>query len=345
MRILLEIFSRNDEILQIKRALQSLGHEVITIYEDSYRETCPYYQKKLDQIGVHTFRKRYEQEWIQRLHRMVEEFLPDAALFINLPTEMMKPSDLARIRARTKTICYFVDGISSNPDLYDYYALLDHIYVFEEQDVKYLKERRHIAAQYMPVGYNEAYAPICAVPMMDVIFIGSPFHHRLRLLERVSAAAARADWKLRIYGPFYDGRYPWKRLLFRRQYPYIMRYLMNGAVPPEEAARLYASSKICLNIHDVRHGSPNPRTFEILAVGAFELIDARVSYGGLLSPGEDLAVYEDAEDLMEKICYYLVHDDERRQIAVKGQCTTRPLSMKNILHAIMCGGTLKDIGA
>lgn len=61
LKILLGIFSRNDDILQIQTSLERLGHEVIPIYTDNYRQICPYYKKKLDKLGVHFFKKRYEE--------------------------------------------------------------------------------------------------------------------------------------------------------------------------------------------------------------------------------------------------------------------------------------------
>ena len=85
-----------------------------------------------------------------------------------------------------------------------------------------------------------------------------------------------------------------------------------------KSATLYSKTKICLNIHDGRHKSPNPRTFEILATGTFELIDERESYGGLLQEGRDLIQFRDVEDLLFKIDYYLLHEDEREAIAASG---------------------------
>lgn len=45
MKVLLIIFSINEQILHIKKNLQSLGCEVECIYSDSYQQVCPYYMK------------------------------------------------------------------------------------------------------------------------------------------------------------------------------------------------------------------------------------------------------------------------------------------------------------
>ena len=96
-----------------------------------------------------------------------------------------------------------------------------------------------------------------------------------------------------------------------------MKYLYNGRIAPECTASLYARSKICLNIHLPAHKGVNPRTFEIMATGSFQIIDEREDYAGL-APGQDLAVFHSTEDLIEKISYYLAHEEERERIAAHG---------------------------
>ena len=63
-----------------------------------------------------------------------------------------------------------------------------------------------------------------------------------------------------------------------------MRHLLNGSVPPETAADIYQRSKICLNIHGNGSTGVNPRTFEILACGAMEMVDVRGDYDSTFPP-------------------------------------------------------------
>ena len=111
LKILLGIFSRNDNILQIQISLERLGHEVIPVYTDNYRQICPYYKKKLDKLGVRFFRKRYEAAWRHRLRALLDEFQPDVVLFINFVEYMLEAADLQYIQARAKTIVWFVDSV------------------------------------------------------------------------------------------------------------------------------------------------------------------------------------------------------------------------------------------
>lgn len=335
MKVLLIIFSINEQILHIKKNLQSLGCEVECIYSDSYQQVCPYYMKKLDKIGIHIGRNRYLESIRIRLHKLMTEFHPDIALFVNTPKNIMDISDINYIKQRAKTICWFVDGISNHQEILGYLKAFDKIYVFEHSDIAYLK-RMSIESTYLPVGYNEAYSNISLRKCdIDILFIGSPFRNRLKILEQLAIESSKRNWKLKIIGPFYDKRYPWKKMIFQKKYPYIYRYLENKRVSSELAAELYARTKICLNIHDCNHRSPNPRTFEILATGAFELIDKRDNWGGI-KPGRDLVSFYGTTDLINKTKYYLKNENERYIIGSQGkQAVINTFRMKYLLNKII----------
>lgn len=60
--------------------------------------------------------------------------------------------------------------------------------------------------------------------------------------------------------------------------------------------------------------SIGPRTYEIAACGAFQLCDdTRPELQEVF--GDSVAVYSDRDDLIQKICYFLNHEDERQEMA------------------------------
>lgn len=335
MKVLLIIFSINEQILHIKKNLQSLGCEVECIYSDSYQQVCPYYMKKLDKIGIHIGRDRYLESIRIYLHKLMTEFCPEIVLFVNTPKNVMDVSDINYIKQRAKTVCWFVDGIADHQEILGYLNTFDKIYVFEHSDIAYLNSM-NLEATYLPVGYNEAFSNIKPQKRdIDILFIGSPFHNRLKILEQVAIESSKRGWRLKIIGPFYDKKYPWKKIIFQKKYPYIYRYLENKRVSSDVAAKLYSRTKICLNIHDTKHKSPNPRTFEILAVGAFELIDIR-DYWGALKPDYDLVTFANSSDLIRKIDMYLKNDYKRYQIALNGNKTIKSVfAMRNLLATMI----------
>ena len=80
----------------------------------------------------------------------------------------------------------------------------------------------------------------------------------------------------------------------------------------------------------------NPRTFEILATQSFELLDYHDDYLELLTQGEDIVDFRDIKDLLEKITYYLKHDEKREKIARTGYNRVKgTLSMESSLRRIL----------
>ena len=333
MKIVLGIFSRNDKILLVSETLKKLGHDVRVVYTDAYRMICPYYKKKLDKLGLHGDRVKYEQNWKENLYRLVDDFIPQLVLFVNAPTDILKPDDLAYVQEKCKTACWFVDGISYEKGLVPYFPYFDDIFVFEECDVNYLKQLGKDAT-YLPVGYNSAFKKMDLSQDIDISFIGSPFPNRLKLLDVVARAAEENNWNLKIIGPFYDTKYPWKKFLFKYKHPHIDKFLENRTVSPAEASEIYNRSKICLNIHAEKHKSPNPRTFEIMATGAFELMDYR-EYCGIAREG-NIVTYRNPNELIERVIQYLDDHEARNKIASNGyNVTVNRLSMENVINSII----------
>jgi spore maturation protein CgeB len=63
----------------------------------------------------------------------------------------------------------------------------------------------------------------------------------------------------------------------------------------------------------------NPRTFEIAACGGFQLVDRRSGLADFFRIGEEVACFEDLEELRGKIAHYLAHPEEREAVAERGR--------------------------
>jgi hypothetical protein len=84
------------------------------------------------------------------------------------------------------------------------------------------------------------------------------------------------------------------------------------------------NSKITLNRHGVvspenEAFANNMRLYEATGAGAMLLTDEKDNLGELFEVGTEVVAYRDARDLIEKIRYYLGHDEERVAIARAGQ--------------------------
>ena len=97
-------------------------------------------------------------------------------------------------------------------------------------------------------------------------------------------------------------------------------------ISPEDAVKIYAASKINLNLHSsvqagqlVSHGDfVNPRTFELAACEAFQLVDERSLMPDLFA-SDELATFSSMPDLLEKIAFYLGRPGERNAMAQRGR--------------------------
>jgi len=87
-----------------------------------------------------------------------------------------------------------------------------------------------------------------------------------------------------------------------------------------EMYQLFNQSKININstLRCIQSGV-NLRTMDILSAGGFCLTNYQEELSEQFDIGKDLIVYENENDLLSKIEYYLVHDDLRKEIANNGR--------------------------
>lgn len=87
----------------------------------------------------------------------------------------------------------------------------------------------------------------------------------------------------------------------------------------KEMPHIFYNSKINLNITSKTIESGIPlRILDILSCGGFCLTNYQLEVAEYFVDGEDLVMYSSMEDLVEKVAYYLEHDEEREQIAGNG---------------------------
>lgn len=269
-------------------------------------------KKKLVEFGY----KRDQEEFIKKqelkIMNAVNENKPDAILFVNCFITEKKMKQLSK---KYPIVFWAVDPIHSGQ--IDPNIKLCSAYVYDKQSEKFLNESG-FHAKYCPVGYNIAYQYKTCVRNRDIIFVGSPYKHRCKILEQVAKLADCNGYTFDVYGKFFESPYFWKPASFRFKYPNLYKHIKyNGELAPADVAGIYQRAKIIINIHDRENMGLNPRTFDILATKSFELIDARRDYD-ILSPGKDVIPFNGTQQLLQKIKYYLQNEKERNRIAING---------------------------
>lgn len=86
-----------------------------------------------------------------------------------------------------------------------------------------------------------------------------------------------------------------------------------------EMPLVFKKSRINLNIslRSIKSGIPL-RAFDIMGSGGFLLSNYQEDFLENFTPGEDFVYYESEQDLLQKIDYYLAHEEERQAIAGSG---------------------------
>ena len=145
----------------------------------------------------------------------------------------------------------------------------------------------------------------------DVSFVGAGYHNRQSLFARLSLPG------MKIWGNDWP-----------KDCAAFSLVQENGRrVTTEETAKIYGASKINLNLHSSPHHEDvnphgdfvNPRTFEIAACGAFQLVDHRAELGELFAAGDELAVFRSGREIPPLVRHYLTHEEERRNMAERAR--------------------------
>ncbi len=104
----------------------------------------------------------------------------------------------------------------------------------------------------------------------------------------------------------------------------LLKRIWQGPAWGSAMYKVYAYSKMVLNRHgEVAEGyANNMRLFEATGCGALLFTEAAKNLDYYFEPDKECVTYQDEFELIEKIQYYLRHDDERKQIARAGQKRT-----------------------
>ena len=125
--------------------------------------------------------------------------------------------------------------------------------------------------------------------------------------------------KVDIWGKAWTWYNPFLQYEYKLQRRELGKHIHNYSVAPDDVNEIYNSSKICLNIHHSQSKEGlNPRTFEILGAGGFELVDYKRTLEDFFELEKDIVCYRNEKELFEKVDYYLNDEKERRKIAERG---------------------------
>lgn len=160
-------------------------------------------------------------------------------------------------------------------------------------------------------------------------------------MDEVAKYCTANNKSMIVFGHYWHNKHCWQAYFakrsFARKHPYLVKYVTNSFLHDQEVAELYNTSRISLNIHIALHKGINPRTFEVLGNGNFELCDYREDAEKMgLVDGKNIVMYRDAKDCTDKIRCYLDNDEKRLKIASTGkEFVAKKYTMKKLLKQIL----------
>lgn len=192
------------------------------------------------------------------------------------------------------------------------YAFLFTTKSFELEDYRRLGARR-VEAVFDAVR-EDRFVP-CAVSAQqreryaaDISFIGRCEPHYARCLR----AAAGCGGDLRIWGP------RWPR--YARLHGWARPHVRGGGVWFDDYPVALSAAKIGLGLLSKRFPeTTTTRSFEIPACGTFLLAERTDEHRSLYEEGKEAEFFASPQELVDKLRYYLAHDEERERIAAAGR--------------------------
>lgn len=144
---------------------------------------------------------------------------------------------------------------------------------------------------------------------IDIVFVGAIYENKMPLLARVRKAFGKrfvmyglASLKKNVYFNAKFGFPGWIRPL-----------------PFERYVPLYQRARIGINVHNRgKYTVGSYRLFELPANGVMQISDGGEYLSTFFEPDREIAGYETADELIDRIKYFLEHDGERESIARAG---------------------------
>ncbi len=239
-----------------------------------------------------------------------DAYKPDILFLIK--GSILTPETVAYAKQKSLVVLWMMDSIYLNPTSYILRNVVDYIFLFEQTEIPKLAAEG-ITAHFLPLALDESvYYPIENKKDIDLLFVGALYPNRIALLNKIVKAFSEKN--IKIYGNLFSPwRKPFKHFFRKDRYIYT-----NKSVPPAELNKLYARSKICLNIHHSQSvDGVNQRFFEILGAKALQITDFKLFMSNYFTTN-DLLWYKNEEELMQLIENGLSKYDDINNIRENG---------------------------
>ncbi len=312
----------------VVHALRELGHTVEPFEAPDFFSAFEALRKlKVTSDRLQSLENSFLHVLSQAILAKAETFEPD--LVLSMAQATLNRQALKRLKNdNIATAMWFVEDFR----LFTYWRAFAPYY-----DVFAVIQKEPLLGELDQMGVRSLYLPMAArtdlhCPLQldaaslrrfgsDVSFLGAGYPNRRLAFRQLM------DYDFKIWGSDWEGETALKSLI-----------QADGArISTEDSIKIFNATTVNINLHSsvhtnslVSHGDfVNPRTFEVAACGAFQLVDQRALLADLFTEDE-LVTFTSMESLRENIAYFLAHPKERN--AYTERARARVLAEHTYVH-------------
>lgn len=304
-----------------KHAFEDLGHTFSPFTNtDDFTKLIDIFSPDIFITSLHHHYLRYLDLDTVRKHRK-----RGMKVFVNMPV-WKAPKEMKRINESS--------GVSSYPDLVQLVNgdRLGDMYfsVLEPEDERMNGFYRNTGKKYhtIPLAADKTlikYAKYNEDFSSEIAFIGT-YHPGKKKLFETYLYPLQKKYNLKLYGQDWTRVERVMGFLQKSGQYFGIPYLDSVQKPKlhiEDEARIYASSKISINLHSSYQrkygGDCNERTFKIPLYGGFEITDDVACIHKYFKVGKEIIIAENTDDWFDKINYYKKNPEKRKSIMGAGE--------------------------
>jgi len=312
----------------LAKSLKELGHDIVEFYWNSY------FQSK----GLNKIWKRVQEHFLigpalsllnADFLQIIKESRPEM-IFLYRGTHIF-PSTIQQIRSEHPQVVILGynndDPFSPQQARYKWrnfvraLRLYDLVYAYRPANqIEYLSKGANRAEILKPWFSRSLHYPVQLTEQdrqryaCDVVFIGhfEP-DHRATLITRLLDEGIH----VRLYGPAEPKFSGWSLAL--NKHPKLKRLAPFNLVWGEDYNKAIEGSKIALCfMSKLNRDQYTRRCFEIPAVGGFLFSEYTKDLAAIFKEGTEAEYFRNEQEFVDKIKYYLVHEEKRKKIAEAG---------------------------
>lgn len=287
--------------------LASQGCKIKDHYQ--YLDWIPIFEKFFSKVIIFSTRDNYFRYGREKMNKLfldkINDEKPDFIL-LSMNYDEFEPETLLKIKEvapNSKLIHFFGDDEWRFEDWSRYYAPFFDYCLATEKDISEYKND-NIKNVYSLIGTNsERFKPLNLEKKYKIVFVGAPISDRPEYIRFLM----KNNVPITIFNPEWE-KYP------------EFKEIYGGYLSHEDYVKMINQTKINLSfskgfLPGSKKGQVKGRSFEIPACKAFMLVED--TQGGLRFYLKNLnkISFQNKEELLEKISYFLEHDKEREELS------------------------------